>query len=469
MSSRATLATIVLLLGALLSCGREHEKQELSSPTKRLLGYHINVANTLHDLIDTGVLSRDDLLSILATNAAWFRARKEQEALPWAPGRGRGEHAEETSKKLQEDGHLNRADLRGKDLRWANLSTSTEEKQDLFGFEFNGADLSGIDQPGMKGVHEINGQIVWRSFTDLSNANLIGAELRAARLENTDLRGALLIGVDFSESSLKGADLYGADLQWAVFDGTDLTNADFGKTDLAGVRYEPKSGAHPMVASFVSAKNIWQMRYDVTPAGLLELREAFKRGGIMQKEREVTFAIRHTERLKAGDGNKLSKIQSILSLVLFEWTTKYGMQPWRSLLILVLLIPVFAIVYIAALFASGRSAIWALRMEGAVHKSARSKPIRISFKSTNPVSRGVLKRARRLLQAIRIAYYFSLLTAFRVGFRELDVGVWIERLQSREYVLRATGWVRTVAGIQSLLSVYLLAMWFLTYFGRPFD
>lgn len=33
----------------------------------------------------------------------------------------------------------------------------------------------------------------------------------------------------------------------------------------------------------------------------------------------------------------------------------------------------------------------------------------------------------------------------------------------------ATGWARTVSGIQSLLSVYLLAIWALTYFGRPFE
>jgi hypothetical protein len=42
-------------------------------------------------------------------------------------------------------------------------------------------------------------------------------------------------------------------------------------------------------------------------------------------------------------------------------------------------------------------------------------------------------------------------------------------MQTREYTLRATGWIRTVAGIQSLLSVYLLALWVLTYFGRPFE
>ena len=68
-----------------------------------------------------------------------------------------------------------------------------------------------------------------------------------------------------------------------------------------------------------------------------------------------------------------------------------------------------------------------------------------------------------------IGLYFSLLSAFSLGWRELNVGTWIARVQSREYVLRATGWVRTVSGLQSLLSVYLLALWVLTYFGRPFE
>jgi hypothetical protein len=49
------------------------------------------------------------------------------------------------------------------------------------------------------------------------------------------------------------------------------------------------------------------------------------------------------------------------------------------------------------------------------------------------------------------------------------MGAWITRLQPREYMLRATGWLQTVSGIQSLLSVYSLALWVLTYFGRPFE
>jgi hypothetical protein len=70
---------------------------------------------------------------------------------------------------------------------------------------------------------------------------------------------------------------------------------------------------------------------------------------------------------------------------------------------------------------------------------------------------------------LSLGLYFSFLSAFSLGWRELNVGTWIARMQPREYVLRATGWVRTVAGIQSLLSVYLLALWVLTYFGRPFE
>ena len=63
---------------------------------------------------------------------------------------------------------------------------------------------------------------------------------------------------------------------------------------------------------------------------------------------------------------------------------------------------------------------------------------------------------------------FSLLSAFHLGFRELNIGNWLARVQAREYGLQAVGWVRVVAGLQSLLSVYLLALWALTYFSRPF-
>jgi hypothetical protein len=64
---------------------------------------------------------------------------------------------------------------------------------------------------------------------------------------------------------------------------------------------------------------------------------------------------------------------------------------------------------------------------------------------------------------------FSILSAFQIGWHDLNVGNWISRIFPYEYTLRATGWVRAIAGVQGLVSVYLLALWALTYFGRPFE
>ena len=76
---------------------------------------------------------------------------------------------------------------------------------------------------------------------------------------------------------------------------------------------------------------------------------------------------------------------------------------------------------------------------------------------------------RGLLAAIGWGFYFSMLSPFHIGWRDLSVGTWISRVQPTEFALRGRGWVRVVSGAQSLISVYLVAMWVLTYFGRPFQ
>ena len=90
----------------------------------------------------------------------------------WDSDKVLAESEKETVKKVAED---NKADLRGANLRGA----------DLYGANLRGANLYGADLRG----------------ADLRGANLYGANLRGA-----DLRGANLYGAD-----LRGADLYGAD------------------------------------------------------------------------------------------------------------------------------------------------------------------------------------------------------------------------------------------------------------------
>ncbi len=72
-------------------------------------------------------------------------------------------------------------------------------------------------------------------------------------------------------------------------------------------------------------------------------------------------------------------------------------------------------------------------------------------------------------KSIWIGLYFSLYSAFSIGWHDFNFGEWIQRLQTNDHKLLAAGWVRTVAGLQSLISLYLIAIWALTYFGRPFE
>jgi hypothetical protein len=75
----------------------------------------------------------------------------------------------------------------------------------------------------------------------------------------------------------------------------------------------------------------------------------------------------------------------------------------------------------------------------------------------------------RIFNVMLLAAYFSLLSALRIGWSGLNFGTWISRMQPREYALHATGWVRVASGLQSLISVYLVALTILTYFGTPFE
>jgi hypothetical protein len=215
----------------------------------------------------------------------------------------------------------------------------------------------------------------------------------------------------------------------------------------------------------------------------MALRKAFKEGGMRTQERQLTYAIEHTKMLQAWNPSLLhnpkaedtrpwlqqlaGKGESLFSYVLFKLPSHYGMAPGRALQGLLTFIPCFALLYWMALQrTSSRSALWMIVPKDRIAPGrGKEKIVRISRHPTK-TWRKLLRGESRLFCT---SLYFSLLSAFHLGWRELNVGTWIARVQSREYVLRATGWVRTVSGIQSLISVYLLALWVLTYFGRPFE
>jgi hypothetical protein len=102
--------------------------------------------------------------------------------------------------------------LRGADLRDADLHGANLYDADLYDADLHGANLYDADLYG----------------ANLRGANLYGADLRDADLHGANLRGANLRGANLYGANLRGADLYGANLRGANLRGADLRYAKLG-------------------------------------------------------------------------------------------------------------------------------------------------------------------------------------------------------------------------------------------------
>ena len=328
-----------------------------------------------------------------------------------------------------------KADLSGADLRKANLKEAQLDSAILREANLNGVNLSKIDLRGA----DLRG-------ASLRETDLSGARLNTAKLSDADLSRAVLIKADLRESDLTGADISGTDLSGAMLNDSNLTK----------VKFQPD--IIPPIRDIAFAENLSKLKYNKSRQALTELREGFKAAGLRRQEREVTYAINHIQRKRLWrnqDSDVLNRIESVFYLVFFELTCAYGMSPGRLILILFGFIVVFTIPYYRSLSSDGEDGIWIIWIPDRVRKDIGApEPVRLNGKG---------------ITVLKMALYFSVLSAFSIGWRELNVGNWISRLQKYEYSLRATGWVRMASGLQSLISVYLLALWVLTFFGRPFE
>ena len=366
-----------------------------------------------------------------------------------------------------EKADLSKADIRNANIKsYSNLEGAKVYEINLSGSNLIGVNLSKTDltRADLSNANLTNADLSTANLTnaDLSSSKLFGATLNYAQLPNANLSNTDLFLADLSYSNLEnskfsGANLKKADLSNAKLVETDLTNCDLRNCILPD-SYEPKVGSVPYIASVIRLPNLDKLTYENYPHGLVELREGFKKYGYREQERKLTYALKHTTtRASLNSENIFRIIEGIFNLCLFEYTSKWGMSPGRPLIILLILIVLFSCFYIFSLFKTNKQdGIWKVWIEGRVRSDiGEAEPKLLTLKKFLPIC--------------GYGFYFSLLSAFNIGWRELNVGNWIARLHPREYTLRATGWVRTVSGIQSLISVYLLALAVLTYFGRPFD
>ena len=333
--------------------------------------------------------------------------------------------------------------------------TTKEGLENLCGADLRGADLKGATlwSANLMGANMERANL---SGAVLREADLIGAVLRGADLSRADLMSAFLVGADMTGANLSGSRMGNASLTYADLDRANLTKADLSFTNMEAVNFELKPGAIPDGTSIFLAENISKMTFRGSPHSLIELREAFKKDGFREQAAQITYAIERTRREHATSGKlSLSSLDGFLRFIAFEITSDYGMSPGRPIFILFGFIFIFFIPYFLTLFTSedSRAGIWKEWSKDRILKNQDgTELIRV---------RGARKAG--------YAFYFSVLSAFHLGWRDLNVGTWISKMQFNEYALRPTGWVRTVSGLQSLISVYLLALSVLSYFGSPFE
>lgn len=126
---------------------------------------------------------------------------------------------------------LTKPDLRGRDLRGANLFQAFLAGVALSGARLEGANLSGAQLEGadlsLARLEEANLSFAWLEGADLSLARLDGADLRLAGLEWANLRWARLDGANLYRARLKGTNLGEAWLE-----GTNLNEAQWGERNL---------------------------------------------------------------------------------------------------------------------------------------------------------------------------------------------------------------------------------------------
>lgn len=380
-----------------------------------------------------------------------------------------------------------RADFTNADLSSANLTGVNLNEAVMTGVNLTKADMT---VTYLKDADLSDAQLVETKFmvvaenANLSNATILNSKisglLRKANLSNTkiydtdltsavltegDLSGALISGSNFTNVYLGKANLSNA----IVFDG-DWTDANLRLADVKGLRFEPSK--NPEIRAFSGATNLEFITYSNSPDAVTLIRNSLRESGFDDAQRKMTRALKvRQNELRKENGSVFKLLYYYLNLIFFDWTVRYGMEPQRALIIMIYLWLIFAVIYDLFIHFPGRSGIFLIKTR--LRKSLElTAAIRVRPRQV-PRTKNKFKYAwLRFLsewRAFRISLFFSATRALHLGYGGLDFGEWLRMLTKREYQLKPKHWSRSIAGLQSLSSLYLLAIWVLTEFGNPFD
>lgn len=354
--------------------------------------------------------------------------------------------------------------------------------------QISGLDIEHCDLPrNFQDVHISQSKFVG---SDLTKASFTGAHLTrvvfdGTVLNNADFTDAFVQQTNFIRTtSLKNAVLGAKSLRGTLFaEQADLTDADFSNANLYGLRLE--SWKLPDPASLAKAHNLesWassSVSDQWSSIALYRLQQIFLDNGMQYKAKILNAALQNEEQNRlahqcmSGDwrdndrGYFTDRIGActlgILRLVSLKLPSDYGLHTWRPLFLLLMFLFLFAAIYFAILLTRSPSGIL-------VHPGSDEDGDSDDGNAGGPGTEASAHKDEDastygFFRKLRVAIVLSLRNAFNLSFGEVDVGRWIRLLSYRSYELRTTGMVRVLGGVQSLLSLYLFALWLLNFFGK---
>lgn len=293
---------------------------------------------------------------------------------------------------------------------------------------------------------------------NLTRANLTNAYLLFANLTNADLNETNLTNANLNEANLTLASLAGANLTLASLAGTNLKYAFLSFSDLKDAIFQPDS--IPSSEHILYAQNLDHLHYVTSPSKLLLLKKSLQEEGFGEAARQINAAY-HRE-LFRHDQNIFGFIKKLA----FDYTCEYGSNSSHLLLLIFIIWVICGFIYWPFLHIrmrySGLYLFYSIKRINA--RADHFQVLKLFYKFSLR-----LNNYQSIFKACGIAFLFSLMSAFNIGFREINFGSWIRLLSFSEFDIKAKGLPRTISGIQSLLSFYFFVLWFLTLFGNPFD
>jgi hypothetical protein len=337
--------------------------------------------------------------------------------------------------------------LAGIDFSYANLRGSDFSKTQLEDVSFEGACLIGANfKSSDLWAVTFNSANLWR--TDFANTRIAGTLFRQSLLVDTDFSDADMRFIDFASAAYMAAkdpkifiSLMGLEaMTWSIQEWSEQNR------ELAFRCVAPPSDRQSFSLAYSDSQSF----------SLIRLRKMFTDSGYTDYAKRTTVAIEHgkyEEMMYSKDW--LTELEGVTRYVIFGVSTSYGLYPSRALTFLIISVFCFSFIY------------WPVI---AIKRRANDKGIfRILPDDRIVRAKGGYQLMKKKVQKIylpwRRAYLYALLfsisSAFQLGWKDINIGAWVSRLQPREFALVAKGWVRSVAGIQTLVSLGLLVIWVL--------